>query len=405
MRAGVQARSACRAASEHSISWCTGDGPSGRHLSIARTEFKLVVDKLSELISGPTKCSFKPIRCRLLGLGAGMRRRAFIAGLGGAAASWPLAARSQQPVTQRRIAIFHPAIPVTLLTETGGGSAWRAFFGELRRLGYIEGENLIIERYSAEGHHERYATTARDIVTRNPEVIVTGTNPVVTVFKAATGTIPIVAFMLDPLHAGLVTSLNRPGANLTGITLDAGIEVWGKRLQILKEAVPSITKAVFLGMRGGWEGPAGQVLRDAAGQLGISLIFVFPEQGNPSGIERIFTAFEQERPDALLISGEGDLYAHRLLVAELAQKNRLPTICPYSDYVEAGALLGYAVDLAELLRRMADDVHQILKGAKPGDIPIYQPTKFQLLINLKTAKALDLVLPPALFTRADHVIE
>jgi ABC-type uncharacterized transport system substrate-binding protein len=134
-----------------------------------------------------------------------LKRREFIALLGGAAVAWPLAARAQQPAA-RRIAIFHPAIPTALLTETGGGSAWRAFFGELRRLGYVEGKNLIIERYSAEGHHERYADLAREIVTRNPDVIVTGTNPVVLAFKAATSTISVVAFMLDPLQAGLVTA-------------------------------------------------------------------------------------------------------------------------------------------------------------------------------------------------------
>ena len=130
-----------------------------------------------------------------------------------------------------------------------GERAWRAFFAELRRLGYVEGENLIIERYSAEGHHERYADLAREIVTRSPDLIVTGTNPVVIAFKAATSTIPIVAFMLDPLKAGLVTNLAEPGGNLTGITLDAGIEIWGKRLEILKEAIPSTAKAAFLGMR------------------------------------------------------------------------------------------------------------------------------------------------------------
>jgi putative ABC transport system substrate-binding protein len=211
--------------------------------------------------------------------------------------------------------------------------------------------------------------------------------------------------MLDPLHAGLVTSLSRPGGNLTGITLDAGVEVWGKRLEILKEAIPSATKAAFLGMRGGWEGSSGQVLRDAASQLGISLLFTLPEKGTPSEIERVFAAIEQQRPDALLVSGEGDLYANRQLIAELSVKKRLPTMCPYRDHVEAGALMGYAVDLAELLRRMADDVHQILKGAKPGDIPIYQPIKFELLINLKTVNALGLTLPPALLARADGVIE
>ncbi len=201
-----------------------------------------------------------------------LKRREFITLLGGAVAAWPFAGRAQQAATQHRIAIFHPAIPTTLLTETGGGSAWRAFFSELRRLGYIEGENLLIERYSAEGHHERYADLAREIVTRNPDLIVTGTNPVVIVFKAATSTIPVVAFMLDPLKAGLVTSLARPGGNLTGITLDAGIEIWGKRLEMLKEAIPSTARAAFLGMREGWEGSSGQVLRDAGSQLGISLV-------------------------------------------------------------------------------------------------------------------------------------
>src|SRR5712691_7735293 len=334
-----------------------------------------------------------------------MKRREFITLLGGAAAAWPLATRAQQPATRPRIAIFHPAIPTTLLTETGGGSAWRAFFSELRRLGYVEGENLIIERYSAEGHHERYANLAREIVTSSPDLIVTGTNPVVIVFKAATSTIPIVAFMLDPLKAGLVTSLARPGGNLTGITLDAGIEIWGKRLQMLKEAIPSTAKAAFLGMRDGWEGSSGQVLRDAGGRSGISLVFMLPQKGTPSEIERVFAAMEQQRPDAVLVSGEGDLYAHRQLIAELAEKNRLPAMCPYRDYVEAGGLMAYAVDLAELLRRMANDVHQILKGAKPGDIPIYQPTKFELLINLKTAKELGLTLPPALLTLAAEIIE
>src|SRR6195256_3742089 len=281
-----------------------------------------------------------------------MKRREFITLLGGAAA-WPLAARAQRPATQRRIAIFHPAIPTTLLTETGGGSAWRAFFRELRRLGYVEGENLIIERYSAEGHHERYADLAREIVTRKPDSVVPGTNPVVIVFKAATSTISVVAFMLDPLKAGLVTSLARPGGNLTGITLDAGIEIWGKHLEMLKEAIPSTAKAAFLGMREGWEGSSGQVLRDAGSRLGISLVFILPQKGTASEIERVFAAMEQQRPDVVLVSGEGDLYAHRQLIVELAEKNRLPAMCPYRDYVEAGGLMAYAVDLAELLRRMA----------------------------------------------------
>jgi putative tryptophan/tyrosine transport system substrate-binding protein len=330
-----------------------------------------------------------------------MRRREFTTYLLLVAATGPARAQ-QRPVP--RISLFHPAIPVNLLTETGGGTAWRAFFGELRRLGYVEGQNLLIERYSAEGHHERYADIAREIIKGSPDLIVTGPNPVVLAFKALTSTIPLVAFMIDPLKAGLVASLARPGGNLTGITLDPGIELWGKRLELLKEAVPSITTTGFLGMREGWEGTFGQAMRDVASQLGISLISMLPNAGTTAEIERVFAEMAEKQADAILNTGEGDLYANRQLIAELALKHRMPTMCPYRDYVDAGGLMAYTVDLAELLRRMARDVQQILGGVRPGDIPIYQPTKFELLINLKTAKALGLALPPTLLSRADELI-
>src|SRR4051794_7564781 len=176
-----------------------------------------------------------------------MRRREFAA-LIGSAMLCPLQTRAQSSTTHR-IALFHPAIPTRLLTETGGGSAWRAFFSELRRLGYLEGGNLMIDRYSAEGDHSRYGAVATEIVSSSPHLIVTGTNPVVAVFARTTTTIPLVAFMIDPLKAGLVTSLARPGGNLTGITLDTGLEIWGKRLELLKEAIPSTERADFLGIR------------------------------------------------------------------------------------------------------------------------------------------------------------
>jgi ABC-type uncharacterized transport system substrate-binding protein len=331
-----------------------------------------------------------------------MRRREFTAVLLLAGVIRPAPAQ-QRAIA--RIALFHPAIPTTLLTETGGGTAWRAFFGELRRLGYVEGQSLIIERYSAEGHHERYADIAREIVGSNPDLIVTGTNPVVLAFKAITSTTPIVAFMIDPLKAGLVASLARPGGNLTGITLDPGIEIWGKRLELLKEAVPSISRTAFLGMREGWEGSFGQAMRDVASRLGISLISMLPSAGTTSEIERVFAEMAEQRPDAVLITGEGDLYANRQLIAELAQKRRMPTMCPYRDYVDAGGLMAYTVDLAELLRHMARDVQQILTGTRAGDIPIYQPTKFELLINQKTANALGLSLPANVLSRADEIID
>jgi putative ABC transport system substrate-binding protein len=331
-----------------------------------------------------------------------MKRREFTAGLLFAAAMRPV--RAQQRAISR-IALFHPAIPVNLLTETGGGTAWRAFFAELRRLGYFEGQNLVIERYSAEGHHERYADIAREIVNSNPDLIVTGPNPVVLAFRAVSSTTPVIAFMIDPLKAGLVASLARPSGNLTGITLDPGIEIWGKRLELLKEAVPWTTRTAFLGMREGWEGSFGQAMREIASRLGVSLVSMLPDAGTTSEIERVFAEMAGQRPDAVLVTGEGDLYAHPQLIAELAQKYRMPMMCPYRDYVDAGGLMAYTVDLAELLRRMARDVHQVLTGTKPGDIPIYQPTKFELLINQKTARALGLTLPPTLLSRADEMID
>jgi putative ABC transport system substrate-binding protein len=147
------------------------------------------------------------------------------------------------------------------------------------------------------------------------------------------------------------------------------------------------------------------VLQDAAAHLGISLSFMLPPQGTPSEIERAFAAMAEQRPDAVLVSGEGDLYANRNLIVELAEKYRLATMCPYRDYVDAGGLMAYTVDLAELLRHMAGEVHEILNGAKPGDIPIYQPKKFELLINLRAARKFDLTIPPTLVARADEVIE
>src|SRR4051812_45115894 len=215
-----------------------------------------------------------------------MRRREFMAVA--STGVLPISAQAQQRLPPRRIAVFHPAIPVALLTETGGGTAWRAFFSELRRLGYVEGQNLLIERYSAEGHHERYLDIARKIVDSNPDLIVTGPNPAVLAFKAVTSTVPVVAFMIDPLRGGLIDSLARPGRNLTGITLDPGIELWGKRLELLKEAVPSIAEAAFLSMREGWEGSFEQAMRENASRIGISLISMLPNAGTPADIERIF---------------------------------------------------------------------------------------------------------------------
>jgi putative ABC transport system substrate-binding protein len=308
---------------------------------------------------------------------------------------------SEQP-PKRRLALLHPAIPAALITDD---SFWRAFFADLRRLGYAEGENLIVDRYSAEGRHERYADLAREIVTSRPDVIVTVSTKVIIALLAATRTIPVVANMLeDPIKAGLVTSLARPGINLTGVSRDAGVEIWGKRLQILKEAIPSASTVAFLGFPDRWEGPAGQVLRNASSRLGISLVGAVLREGTPAEIERVFAEMVRQRPDAVLITGEGDQYAHRQLIVGLAEKYRVPAMYATGDYVERGGLMGYVANDAEAHTRLADDVHQIFTGAKLGEIPIYQTTKFDFVINLKTAEALDLPIPEILLFQADKVI-
>ena len=330
-----------------------------------------------------------------------MRWRDLVAGLLLAAAAQPAVA--QQSATTHRIAIFHPALPAARIPED---TFWRPFLAELSGLGDVGGENLLVERYSAEGHHERYADLAKEIVHSNPDVIVTVSIAAVMALTAETKTIPIVASMLeDPLTAGLVTSLARPGSNLTGVSLDAGVEIWGKRLQILKEAIPTASTVAFLGLAESWEGATGHVLRDAAARLEISLIPMLMHEGTPSEIERVFVLMGQERPDAVLVSGEGDQYANRQLIVDLAEKHRLAAMYAIGDYAERGGLIAYIADFAELRRRLIDDVHQILKGAKAGDIPIYQAARFALIVNLKTANALGLTIPPGLVARADQVIE
>ena len=309
---------------------------------------------------------------------------------------------AQQP-PKHRLSIVHPAIPAAKITED---TFWRGFFASLRQFGYVEGENLIVDRYSAEGHHERYADLAREIVASHPDVIVTVSIKLVAALLAATSTIPVVANMLeDPVKAGLVTSLARPAINLTGVSRDAGVEIWGKRLQLLKQAIPSASTVAFLSFRELWEGPNGRVLQNTGRELGISVTGMLLNEGSPADIERVFAAMAQQQPDAVLVSGEGDQYANRQLIVELAQKSRLPAMYATGDYAARGGLMEYVADDAEARSRLVDDVHKIFSGGKLGDMPIYQNAKFNFVINLKTAKALGLTIPPSLLARADEVIE
>jgi putative tryptophan/tyrosine transport system substrate-binding protein len=330
-----------------------------------------------------------------------MRRRDFTIGLLLAAAIRTV--RAQEPAKQHRIAIVVPAAPVASISETGV-RAWQAFFEELRRLGDVEGENLAIERYSGEGLPEGYANLAREVVNGKPEVIVAANDATAKAARAATGTIPIVWIGGDPIQAGLATSLAHPGGNITGVTVYTGFEIWGKRLQILKEAVPAASKAAHLTTSVSQPGD-GENLREAGRKLQISVIDLALEESTPSAIQLAFAEIAQQQSDAIIVNSNSLLFPYRQLIVELAEKNRLPALYPWREYVEAGGLMAYASDNRELWRRLADDVHEVLNGAKPADIPIYQPTKFEFLVNLKTAKALGLTFPPSLLALADEVIE
>jgi len=225
---------------------------------------------------------------------------------------------------------------------------------------------------------------------------------------AANDTTPIVLIGGAVIEYGFAASLARPGGKITGVDVYAGDEIWGKLLQIIKQAVPSASNVAFLALRGwGGRGSGGQkqVLEEASRQLQISLVPTLIDESTPSEYRRVFADIARERADAVIVHARGELLRSRQLIVELAEKSHLPVMYPYRDYVEAGGLMAYAIDWGELGRRVADDVHEILDGANPADIPIYLPAKCEFVINLKAAQALGLTIPPVLLARADEVIE
>jgi putative ABC transport system substrate-binding protein len=335
-----------------------------------------------------------------------MRRREFITLLGGAAMAWPLAVRAQQPANNHRIAVVSPLGSLADMSENSVYTGWSALFKELRRLGYIEGKNLIVERYSGGGQPERFGELAHEVVHTGPDVVIISGNALALAFTTPTSTVPVVGVTADPMAYGLTSSVARPGGNFTGVTVDAGIELVAKYLEIVRETVPMATKVGFLASRGEWDQARGRILSEIADQAGILLLG--PPLASPINEEeyrRVLLAMAQEHAGAVIVSGQTENFGYRRAIVGLAEETRLPMFYPYREFVEVGGLMSYGVDIPDAFRRLAGYVDRILKGAKPGDLPIYQATKLELVLNMKTAKALGLTVPETLLARADEVIE
>jgi putative tryptophan/tyrosine transport system substrate-binding protein len=326
-----------------------------------------------------------------------LKRRDFITLVGGAAAAWPLAARAQQPGKLRTIGFLGQS------TRSAASEWVAAFVQRLHELGWNEGRTVAIEYRWAEGREERFAQIAAEFVRLKVDIIVTSGTPQVLAAKQATSVIPIVfAAAGDPVASGLVASLARPGGNATGLS-SLVADLAGKRLELLREVAPALRRLAIMGNVGN---PLtvlelGEV-QAAAGTLGLEVHTLEIRQA-----QDITPAFEalKGRADALYVCIDALVNANRIRINTSALGARLPTMHGSRDYVEAGGLMSYGPNYPDLFRRSADYVDKILHGAKPGDIPVEQPTKFDLVVNLTTARALGLDLPPTLLARADEVIE
>jgi putative ABC transport system substrate-binding protein len=319
-------------------------------------------------------------------------RRKFLATLGGAAVAWPFAARAQQPGKMPRIGIIDDSL------------RWNAFRHGLRDLGYLEGGNIALDYAYGDGVPERLAEAAAALVRRPVDVIATYGTPASFAAKQATTTIPIVMIAIgDPVRAGLVPSLARPGGNITGNSI-LGPDVGAKRLQILKEAIPTVSRIAFLLNPDN----ASNVLQfeevqAAAPTLGMTVISI--SVSPRIEFETAFAAMMKERPDAFAITGDPFHQTHIAWIMDFMAKNRLPAVYQLSENVRAGGLMSYGASEPDLFRRAAGYVHRILQGTKPTDLPVEQPVKFELAVNLKTAKALGLTIPESFLLRANEVIE
>jgi putative tryptophan/tyrosine transport system substrate-binding protein len=331
-----------------------------------------------------------------------MKRRDFVAGL--MIASAMRHAVAQQPIKTKRIALV---ASVTKVSDMRADKNWlyRAFFEELNRLGFIEGQNLVVERYSAEGRRERHVELAHEVVVAHPDVILVFSGPQALAFKAATTVIPIVALTADPVALGLVPSLAHPGGNITGVASDAGFPLYEKWIELLKELVPKLSSIYFLASQPYWEGRESSVaVRAGAKRAGTSLTpILLGSTFNEAAYESAFKSMERDRADALLVSDENEHFAYRATLFRLVAERRLPAMYPIRTFVDSGGLMTYAANLGDLFSRLAAPIADILKGKSPQDIPFDRSAKFELVINLKTAKSQGIDVPPTLLARAEVI--
>jgi putative ABC transport system substrate-binding protein len=315
----------------------------------------------------------------------------------------PLAAEAQPAGRVPHIALVFESIPVAqMLGPDPIQPHARAFVHALRALGYVEGRNIVIERRSAEGKLDRLPEIFAELVQAKMDVIVITTRAVAEAAKRAAGTTPIVmAAGGDPVALGLAESLARPGGNVTGVSPIMDWQVPGKLLQLLKEAVPTVSRVAVLSSEASL-GAASGVLGSAADALRLTLLPLAVDL--PENLAPAFVTFTRERADGLFVRGTTFTFHHWKVIADLATRHRLPSISAFREATEAGGLVSYGPNLLDQYRRAAAYVDRILKGAKPADLPIEQPTKFELVINLKTAKALGLTIPQSVLLRADEVI-
>ena len=327
-----------------------------------------------------------------------MERRRFVAAMAGGLLAAPLAA-AQQAGKVYRIGLLDYSAP-----DPARQAWWNAFRQRMRELGYVEGQNISFEPRWGQGDDNRLRKLAAELVGLKVDLIVTGGSTAAVTAKRATSTIPIVmATGSDPVAIGLVTSLRQPGGNVTGLT-SINSELAAKRLEILKNVAPRALRIAILWDETDAGSRLGEQEAEAAAKTAGLTIHSVPV-GSTAALEAAFATMVRGRAGALMVVSTSKLFSHRKRIAELAVKHRLPTVVGFREYVEAGGLASYGTDYPDLFRRAATFVDKILKGAKPGDLPVEQPTKFELVINLKTAKALGLTISQSLLLRTDLVIQ